>query len=129
MNDGKSGQQIGQEYVDKLTRYLDSIDALPARMGKVNMTAIAEVSGVPRQSLYKNEDCRVLMEQAIAQKGLVGIEARNEGDGDKVRQERRIMALEQSNAAIVAENYELRRQLKKFRHLEEMMEQGKRVIL
>lgn len=129
MNDGKSGQQIGQEYVDKLTRYLDSVDALPARSGKVNATAIAEASGVPRQSLYKNDLCRNLLDEAIAKKGLVGIEVRNEGDGDKVRQERRIMALEQSNAAMVAENYELRRQLKKFRHLEEMMEQGKRVIL
>jgi len=125
----KSGQQIGQEYVDKLKLYLDSIDSLPARSGKVSMTAIAEASGVPRQSLYKNDDCRVLMEQAIVQKGLVGIEVRIEGDVEKVRQERRITSLEQSNAALVAENYELRRQLKKFRHLEEMMEQGKRVIL
>lgn len=129
MSDNKSGQQIGQEYVDKLTKYLDGIAELPARNGKVNMTAIAEVSGVPRQSLYKNDDCRILLDAAIKSKGLVGIEVRSEGDGEKVRQERRIMSLEQSNAALVAENYELRRQLKKFRHIEEMMEQGKRVIL
>lgn len=126
---GKSGQQIGQEYVEKLKSYLNSVPGLPARSGKVNMTAIAEASGVPRQSLYKNEDCQNLLREAASQKGLTGVEDRGDDDGGKVRLERRIMTLEQSNAALVAENYELRRQLKKLRHIEEMMEQGKRVIL
>ena len=129
MSDNKSGQQIGQEYVDKLKRYLDSIPSLPARSGKVNMTAIAEASGVPRQSLYKNDDCRKMIEDAAIQKGLGGIEVRGDDDGEKVRLERRIMSLEQSNASLLAETYELRRQLKKYRHIEEMMEQGKRIIL
>jgi len=129
MSDNKSGQQIGQEYVDKLKRYLDSIPSLPARSGKVNMTAIAEASGVPRQSLYKNDDCRILLEDAAKSKGLLGIEESSSNEnGEKVRLERRVTALEQSNASLVAENYELRRQLKKLKHVEEMMEQGKRVI-
>jgi len=128
MSDNRSGQQIGQEYVDKLTRYLDGITALPARGGKVNMTAIAESSGVPRQSLYKNDDCRVLLDAAIAAKGMVGIEERGAVDGDKAKLERRVMTLEQSNASLASENYELRRQLRKLRHVEEMMLQGKRVM-
>jgi hypothetical protein len=129
MSDNKSGQQIGQEYVDKLKGYLDSIKGLPARSGKVNMTAIAEASRVPRQSLYKNDDCRVLLENAVKAKGLLGIEDRGDTDSDKVRLERRITTLEQSNASLVAENYELRRQLKKLKHIEEIVEQGKRVIV
>ena len=64
----------------------------------------------------------------MAAKGLAGIQERTGDDTGKVKLERRITALEQSNAALVAENYELRRQLKKVRHIEEMMEQGKRVI-
>lgn len=128
MTDNRSGQQIGQEYVDKLKRYLDGVKALPARNGKVNHTAIAEASGVPRQSLYKNDDCRRMLDEATAAKGLLGIEDRTTDDTGKVKLERRVTALEQSNASLVAENYELRRQLKKLRHIEEMMEQGKRVI-
>lgn len=124
----KSGQQIGQEYVEKLKKYLDSIPALPARNGKMNTTAIAEASGVPRQSLYKNVDCRNMLDEVAATKGLGGIEGRGDDDGEKVRLERRIMSLEQSNASLLAETYELRRQLKKYRHIEEMMEQGKRII-
>lgn len=128
MIEGKSGQQIGQEYVDKLKRYLDSISSLPARSGKLNMTAIAESSGVPRQSLYKNDDCRRMLDEATAAKGLLGIEERSADDSGKIKLERRVTALEQSNASLVAENYELRRQLKKLRHIEELMEQGRRVI-
>jgi len=128
MSDNRSGQEIGQEYVAKLTKYLDGITGLPARGGKVNATAVAEASGVPRQSLYKNDDCRALLDEAVKAKGLVGIEERANDDIGKVKLERRIMNLEQSNASLVAENYELRRQLKKLKHIEEMMEQGKRVI-
>lgn len=36
--------------------------------------------------------------------------------------------LEQNNAALLAENYELRRQLQRLRHVEELLEQGKRVL-
>lgn len=128
MTDSRGGQEIGQEYVDKLRHYLDSVNTLPARNGKINMSAIAETSGVPRQSLYKNVNCRQMLEEATANKGLLGIEDRAVDDSGKVRLERRITVLEQSNASLVAENYELRRQLKKLRHVEEMMVQGKRVI-
>lgn len=128
MIEARSGQQIGQEYVDKFRQFLDSIEALPARNGKVNMTALAEASGVPRQSLYKNDECRDLLNEAVSVKGLVGIEERNDYDIGSVKLERRIMSLEQTNASLVAEIFELRRQLKKLRHIDEMMEQGKRII-
>ena len=128
MTEPRGGQEIGQEYVDKLWHYLNGVNALPARSGKVNMTAIAEASGVPRQSLYKNDNCRQMLEEATATKGLLGIEDRSADDSGKVKLERRVMTLEQSNASLVAENHELRRQLKKLRHIEEMMLQGKRVM-
>ncbi len=131
MTDSRGGQEVGQEYVDKLRRYLDTVTTLPARSGKLNVTAIAEASGVPRQSLYKNDNCRQMLEEATAAKGLMGIadtEERKADDASTVKLERRITSLEQANSALVAENYELRRQLKKLRHIEEMMEQGHRVI-
>jgi Family of unknown function (DUF6262) len=124
----QGGQQIGREYVEALKSYLDSVEALPARSGKVSMTAIAEASGVPRQSLYKNDDCKALIDRAVEAKGLVGIEQRRQSDPEKVQLERKMMALEQKNAALVGEVHELRRQLKRYRAVEEMMVQGKRVL-
>lgn len=124
------GHEIGKEYVETLAAYLERIETLPAQRGKINVTAIAEASGVPRQSLYKNEECRALIDNAVATKGLTGIEEREarQGDTDKARLERRVMSLEQSNASLVAENHELRRQLKRLKHVEEMMVHGKRVM-
>lgn len=128
MTANRGGLQIGREYVDALRRYLDNICALPARGGKLNVTAVAEASGVPRQSLYKNDECRALLEAAVETKGLVGIVERAEGTGGNVVLERRLTALEQKNAALMAENHELRRQLRRYRHIDEMLEQGRRVM-
>ena len=41
----KSGAESGAENVAKLKAYLGGVDALPARNGKIAMTAIAEAAG------------------------------------------------------------------------------------
>ena len=128
MSENRSGQQIGREYVESLQNYLDRVESLPARNGKVNLTALAEATGVPRQSLYKNDDCKALIDRAVEAKGLVGIEQRRQGDPEKVQLERKLMVLEQKNAALVGEVHELRRQLKRYKAVEEMMTQGRRVL-
>lgn len=126
--EGKSGRQAGAENVERLRAYLETVECLPARNGKANLTAIAAGVGVDRQVLYKNPECSRLLEQALAQKGLAGLQARSEADPEKLRLERRVTTLEQNNAALLAENYELRRQLQRLRHVEELLEQGKRVL-
>lgn len=109
--------------------YLDSVDAIPARGGKANISAIAEACGFDRQVLYKNPTAKKLVEECIAAKGLKGIEPQDEPeDAQRLVLERKITSLEQRNAALAAENYELRRKLKQYDAVEALMCQGKRVI-
>lgn len=122
-------KEIGAENVRKLAYYLESIEALPARGGKANMTAVAFASGVDRQALYKNPECRSMLQGAIESKGLIGIEEIAEQDHEKTALERKITELQGKNDSLYAEVNELRRQIKKYQHIEEMLEQGKRVIL
>jgi hypothetical protein len=123
-------KEIGAENVQKLAVYLAFVEALPARHGKANMTAIALAAGLKdRQALYKNDKCREMLQEAIETKGLVGIEAATELDHEKVALERKITELQTKNDALYAEVHELRRQIKQYKHIEEMLEQGKRVIL
>jgi len=120
MTKGRSGGEIGTENVEKLQRYLASIDALPARGGQVNVTAVAVAAGIDRQVVYKNPECRRLLEEAVTDKGLRGIEERPVQilDEDRVRLERRVSELERANAALVAENAELRAKLRRYGHID-----------
>ena len=125
----KSGKEIGAENVEKLREYFASIEAVPARAGKAHVSAIAEAVGLDRQVFYKNPTARQLLEDAVAQKGLRGIDAREEqGDVQRAILEQKITELEQKNSALMEENWELRRQITKLRHVETLMEEGKRVI-
>lgn len=126
--EGKSGREVGAENVERLRAYLANVETLPSRAGKANLSAIAVGAGLDRQVLYKNPECSRLLDQALVEKGLEGVQARGEDDPDKLRLERRIMSLEQSKEALLAEVYDLRRKLLLLRHVEEMLEQGKRVI-
>ena len=76
----KSSQQIGQESVEALKRYLDALKAdgqgLPTRNGKVSVSVVALALGTDRQTLYKNSACRELLDQAAQELGFQGIEAR-----------------------------------------------------
>ena len=91
------------------------------------MSAIAIAANIPRQSLYKNPSIRNLLVDATAKSNgraqqdpkakacvTTSTEATRENKQSKLL-ERRVNQLEQQNAALVAENAELRRQLKSFR--------------
>jgi len=123
-----SGQQKGAENVAKLKAYLDNVDAVPARGGKANVSAIAEACGFGRSALYQNPDAKKVLEDAVATKGLKGVEARpDKGDQEKLVLENKIASLESKNAALFAECIELRRRVKQLHHVEIAMMQGKRV--
>ena len=130
---GKSGQQVGQEYVAALESYLGALRAagvgLPGRNGKVSASAIALAAGIDRQSLYKNPRCRALLEEAAQEMGLAPIAAREVGTPKDEAKERRIQTLESQVAALTAEVHGLRRQLEQYGHIEaHMVATGRRVI-
>lgn len=135
--DTLSGKALGAGYLRKVEAYLAQAGSLPvSRDGTLNVTAIAEGAGIPKQSIYKNPAIRRAIEQAKDSRGIdswaerranlphdsdqVPSEAENTSsaraapsDGKRLQAaERRVSSLEQQNAALVAENFELRRQLK-----------------
>lgn len=125
---GRSGKDISREYVAKVQAYLDSGARLPVTAdGSINMSALAEAVGVPRQSLYKNPAIRSLVEQCrpisapvnTAVASEISASAGNVSDRGQEKKtktlERRVSQLEQQNAALVAENAELRRQFRVLR--------------
>lgn len=128
MTDTKSGKAIGQEYLGRIQAYLNRTQSLPLLGdGTLNMSAIAIAADIPRQSLYKNPSIRSLLAEAKAkndapapqdaktkERATTSTEATRENKQSKLL-ERRVSQLEQQNAALVAENAELRRQLKSFR--------------
>ncbi len=130
----KSSQQIGQESVEALKMYLDALktggQGLPARNGKVSVSAVAMAMGIDRQTLYKNSGCRALLESAAQELGLQAIDARANGpstqDDNKTQ---RIQILELQVSSLQAEVDGLRRKLRSFAHIEQhMIETGRRVI-
>ena len=157
---GRKGTDLGAENVQKFREYLGRTEILPTgRDGSVNVTALANAAGIPKQSIYKNPGVKALFERAREARGLnswserreeglkpapqvvEGASERDNGQPDGERPEavsgqlrsaqRRIAMLEQHNAAMVAENHELRRQVREL-HLELdrtniMFETGRRV--
>ena len=123
----KSGKVIGSEYVQTFQTYLASVDALPRNEeGTLSISAIAEASGIPRQSFYKNPQLKALLEGVRGDSTVTPSPEAPPSDGRLVRSEggrddktkaleRRAHQLEQQNAALVAENAEFRRQLKALR--------------
>lgn len=128
-----SGKAQGADYLRKIEAYLAQTDSLPlSRDGTLNITAIAEATGIPKQSIYKNPSIRQAIEQAKAAHGVdswAERRANSPKDGaqgntpspqrtassDSKRlqaAERRVNVLEQQNAALTAENHELRRQVR-----------------
>ncbi len=125
----KSGRTIGADNVRKLEAYLRSVDAIPARGSKANMSAIAEACGFDRQTLYKNPQAKEIILEAIEAKGLKGIDERCENvDAERIALERQLTSLQQTNSVLVAEVYELRARLKKLKHVEVLMENGRRFV-
>ncbi|WP_132255470.1 hypothetical protein [Methylobacterium segetis] len=115
---GLSGREIGERHVTALRAWLDGLEAagqlLPTRNGRINLSAIAIACGFDRQTLYKNPAAKALLEEA-------------EGRPQTDRRDRRILQLEQHNAALRAEVRGLREQLARYRHVEDVMISGRGV--
>jgi hypothetical protein len=128
---GKNGKQIGDAHTQRLEAYLASVEKLPSRSGKLNLSAVALACQFDRAVLYNNPGCRLMLEKAVSQKGLEGIVPRgadDRGDEAKVRLERRVHDLEQQNAALKGEVLELRAQLSAIPIIEEhIAETGRRI--
>lgn len=151
-----SGKALGADYLRRVEAYLAQTDSLPvSRDGTLNVTAIAEKAGIPKQSIYKNPAIRRAIEQAKAAGGIDSwadrrSNAPQEGghanlmaethsppqvaarDSKRLQAaERRLSALEQQNAALAAENFELRRQVKELKQQlgrqDMMIDTGRRV--
>lgn len=137
-----SGKAIGKQYLESVQGYLARTPDLPvAADGGLNVTEIAERTGVPRQSFYKNPSIRAALDEARKAQGIPVRAAPDaparaaDGSGtppapaDSAARktktlERRVTLLEQQNAVLVAENAELRRQLKALR-----LQQGREDML
>jgi hypothetical protein len=131
MSERLSGAALGAENAARVRAYLGNLEAagrgLPERDGKPNMSAIALAAGVDRQVLYKNPAAKAAIEEAAARLGLGAFEPRPEQSVRDLR-DQRILKLEQENAALKAENSDLRRRLRQLEHVEShIAETGRRV--
>jgi hypothetical protein len=130
---GKSGKQLGEEHAQRLRAYLEQIESLPSRDGKLNVSAVALACQFNRAVLYNNPACKQMLADAVAAKGLSGIlspEIAGGIDDAKVRLERRVHQLEQLNSTLKGEVYELRRELARSPIIEEhVVETGRRIKL
>lgn len=119
----RSGASIGAEHAERLQQYLKDIDVLPARGGKLNVTAVALACGFDRGVLYANSECKRLIKAAIESKGLQGLEDRVVAPTDDRcrRLEHQVGQLEQRLAALSAENEALRAKVRRLAHVESHM--------
>ena len=130
MTKKRSGSQQAGDYVESFQMYLTALaergEHLPLRgNGELNLSKIAEDSGIrDRGRFYTNAKLKDLLEKARSTQPTSVIDATSsslpavttQADGDAQRRaERRAQRLEQQNAALVAENAELRRQLRDLR--------------
>jgi hypothetical protein len=130
--DSKSGAVLGAENVETLRKYLAALETegrpLPMRAGEPNRSAIALACSFDRQVLYKNAAAAALLKEAMD-----GLPAADAAEDPKPvprsdRRDRRIMSLEQENAALRAENSGLRHELRRLRQVEDIMvTSGRRV--
>ena len=130
---GKSGQQVSRENQATLEAYLDALrtqgKGLPSRGGKISTSAIALAAGIEKQSLYKNPHCRALLEAAVQDMGLAGIEARDVSLTKDDGKDQQIQALEAKVASLTAEVHGLRAKLAQFSHIDShVIATGRRVI-
>ena len=93
----------------------------------MNVSAVALACGFDRAVLYQNPAARQLLKEAAARLGLDAKVSAWDAVAVDLR-DQRILKLEQENANLKAEIFELRRNLRRLEHVEEIMiETGRRV--
>lgn len=127
-------QEIGAKHFAAIEAYFRDGGIVPtmAKSGYLNLSELVRITGVPRSSFYQHDAIAQLVEDACIAQGInrqpqlrQGSEVQSEPDGSpasspnpKTRQlEKRVHRLETQNAGLMAENAELRRQLKQL-HLQ-----------
>jgi hypothetical protein len=143
----KNGRDVGREHLATLQAFVQSGNSIPVgRDGDVNVTELSRVTGIPKSSFYQNPDVRSLTETLRdarrAESTRQDIPARDVAvvsssdmrveTQQMQRLERRVNSLEQQNAVLVAENAELRRQLRdlhqQLARQDMMIDTGKRIV-
>jgi hypothetical protein len=135
-----SCKEKGDDNIKYLKIYIEQLRAeglgLPERNGKVNVTAVAAAvsliakRNIDRQTLYKNDGCRRLLEDAVRELGLRGMESRDEqSNNEKAALERQVTKLQELNMGLYAEVCELRERLRRYQDIDDMLiAQGRRVV-
>lgn len=116
----------------KLLRvYFENAKDLPYHGGAPCYEQIAsEACMANRQPLYKNQGCIDLCKKWFPKLPARVVKPEPSDQEETLRaQNRRIGKLEKGNDNLVAEVFELRRKLDKLKHIEKLIEQGKRHIL
>lgn len=126
MADSKSGSALGAENVEHLKAYLADLEKegrpLPMRGGEPNRSAIALACGFDRQVLYKNPAAKALLDAAFEKlPPIAAVEEEVKPETKTDRRDRRILSLEQQNAALRAENAGLRERLRRLEQVEDIM--------
>lgn len=126
MEKGLNGEAKGKLNAANLGKWLESVKVLPMHGGKPNKSEIAKLAKLTdRQPFKNNPECKRLLAEAMEKKGLA---AESRADEERAKLERRIRTLEVRADKEMAENFELRRQLKRLRHIEKIIESGGRII-
>jgi hypothetical protein len=133
MTNAASGREIGERHLETLRSYLERLQSagepLPIRNGRTNLSAIAIACGFDRQTLYKNPAAKALLEAAQERNEPVEVPPVPNDEPDETpkvdRRDRRVLQLEQHNAALRAEVRSLREQIARYRHVENMMISGR----
>ncbi len=144
----KNGQAIGKEYLQQLESYLASGASLPisGADGSLNLTELARATGIPKSTFYQNPSVRDRLEVARLERGVVrrgapqsalakdSTPAKPDGaTASHAALERKAHRLEQTNAVLTAENFELRRAVKALQlqlgREDMMLETGRRVAV
>ncbi len=149
MTKGRSGAQRGQDNVAAFQAYVTSLrergEALPlTSRGEVNLSKVAADSGIrDRGRFYTNDTLKTLLENASKSLNAgapapvtLAMEESAHAQPDNAdalrRVERRAQRLEQANAVLVAENADLRRQVRELRmqlgREDMVIETGRRVV-
>ncbi len=123
MADAVSGPEAGRRNAEILAKYLAKTPQLPTHHGKPNVRRVAEQCGFRgTKVIYDNPACRKMWEEALASRGLAGIETQLDGG---VGEDRRVDGLraELSQArehvtSLQAENRKLRERLRRLSHIE-----------
>jgi hypothetical protein len=143
--EGLSGRERGKEYARRMDSYLETATELPLLNGSLNIQAISDATGIPTQSIHKNPAIRKSLDSAKkrfnvqswgesrTQKGPADeASPKPQSDAKARRLEQQLTTLEQRHSAVVAENFELRRQLKELRlqfgREDMMIETGRRIV-